>query len=74
MCLSAVTQDTMFLNSLLDDPYLDLQLSSRQNQNLSLSQQVRHTHTDTDTDSWLEAFHRFNPVPFMSSVVQSGLS
>ncbi|XP_051721971.1 CREB-regulated transcription coactivator 2 isoform X2 [Ctenopharyngodon idella] len=31
--------DTMFLNSLLDDPYLDLQLSSRQNQNLSLSQQ-----------------------------------
>lgn len=33
-----------------------------------------HTHTDTDTDSWLEAFHRFNPVPFMSSVVQSGLS
>ncbi|KAK9961590.1 hypothetical protein ABG768_009367 [Culter alburnus] len=31
--------DTMFLNSLLDEPYLDLQLSSRQNQNLSLSQQ-----------------------------------
>ncbi|XP_056126232.1 CREB-regulated transcription coactivator 2 [Rhinichthys klamathensis goyatoka] len=32
--------DTMFLNSLLDDPYLDLQLTSRQNQNLSLSQQL----------------------------------
>ncbi|XP_067303835.1 CREB-regulated transcription coactivator 2 isoform X2 [Pseudorasbora parva] len=30
--------ETMFLNSLLD-PYLDLQLTSRQNQNLSLSQQ-----------------------------------
>ncbi|XP_016414488.1 CREB-regulated transcription coactivator 2 [Sinocyclocheilus rhinocerous] len=27
--------DTMFLNSLLDDPYLDLQLTSHQNQNLS---------------------------------------
>ncbi|CAM4695997.1 unnamed protein product [Leuciscus chuanchicus] len=32
--------DTMFLNSLLDEPYLDLQLTSRQNQNLSLSQQL----------------------------------
>ncbi|ROL53504.1 CREB-regulated transcription coactivator 2 [Anabarilius grahami] len=32
--------DSMFLNSLLDEPYLNLQLSSRQKQNLSLSQQI----------------------------------
>ncbi|XP_077086095.1 CREB-regulated transcription coactivator 2 [Siphateles boraxobius] len=32
--------DTMFLNSLLDGPYLDLQLTSHQNHNLSLSQQL----------------------------------
>ncbi|XP_073781743.1 CREB-regulated transcription coactivator 2 isoform X3 [Danio rerio] len=38
--------ESMFLNSLLDDPYLSLQFSGRQNQNLNLTQQVSNVDSD----------------------------
>uniref|UniRef100_A0A8C2IBG0 CREB regulated transcription coactivator 2 n=2 Tax=Cyprinus carpio TaxID=7962 RepID=A0A8C2IBG0_CYPCA len=43
--------ETMFLNSLLDDPYLGLQIRQNQNQNQNLSQQL-------SLDSQLEALNR----------------
>ncbi|CAB1334270.1 unnamed protein product, partial [Coregonus sp. 'balchen'] len=37
--LSSITQDTLLLNSLLDDPYLGLQIASRQNQQFNMETQ-----------------------------------